>query len=88
MGDPFFNLFTVSSSFSGESTPLAAASPSSPVFLASTSPTSPSISPPGSPLSTFATALMISPQSTNSDGTLYGINICPRSSSTLPQTDP
>ncbi|MBW0590219.1 hypothetical protein O181_129934 [Austropuccinia psidii MF-1] len=68
MGDPFFNLFTVSSSVSGESTPLAASSPISPVFLASAAPTSPSISPPGSLLSAFATALTISPQSTNSDG--------------------
>ncbi|MBW0554052.1 hypothetical protein O181_093767 [Austropuccinia psidii MF-1] len=57
MGDPFFSLFTISSSFPGESPPLAAASPAAP-----------SISPPGSPLSAFATALTISPQSTNSDG--------------------
>ncbi|MBW0551584.1 hypothetical protein O181_091299 [Austropuccinia psidii MF-1] len=38
MGDPFFNLFTVSSSVPGESTPLEAASPASPVFSASTAP--------------------------------------------------
>ncbi|MBW0556821.1 hypothetical protein O181_096536 [Austropuccinia psidii MF-1] len=70
MGDPFFNLFTVSSSNTGESTPLAAASPASPVFLASTAPTSPSISPPASPLSSFATVLTISPHSTNLDGSV------------------
>ncbi|MBW0586457.1 hypothetical protein O181_126172 [Austropuccinia psidii MF-1] len=70
MGDPFFNLFTVSSSNPGESTPLAAASPASPVFSASTAPTSPSLSPPASPLSAFANALTISPQSTNSDGSV------------------
>ncbi|MBW0465253.1 hypothetical protein O181_004968 [Austropuccinia psidii MF-1] len=64
MGDPLFSLFTVLSSVSGESTPLKAAFP---VFLASTAPTSPSISPPGSPISPFATALTISPQSTNSN---------------------
>ncbi|MBW0496885.1 hypothetical protein O181_036600 [Austropuccinia psidii MF-1] len=70
MGDPFFKLFTVSSSIPGESTLLAAASPASPVFSASTASTSPSISPPGSPLSAFATTLTISPQSTNSDGSV------------------
>ncbi|MBW0577481.1 hypothetical protein O181_117196 [Austropuccinia psidii MF-1] len=70
MGDPFFNLFTVLSSVSGESTPLAAASPASPVFLMCTTPTSPSICPPGSPLANFATALTISPQSMNLDGSV------------------
>ncbi|MBW0579990.1 hypothetical protein O181_119705 [Austropuccinia psidii MF-1] len=59
MGDPFFSLFTISSSIPGESTPLAAASPDSP-----------SISPPGSLLYAFVTALTISPQSTNSDGSV------------------
>ncbi|MBW0558847.1 hypothetical protein O181_098562 [Austropuccinia psidii MF-1] len=70
MGDPFFNLFTVSSSISGELNPLKADSPASPAFSAGTAPTSLSISTPVSPLSPFATALTIFPQSTNSNGSV------------------
>ncbi|MBW0543085.1 hypothetical protein O181_082800 [Austropuccinia psidii MF-1] len=58
------------STVSGESTPLAAASPASPIFLASTASNSPSISPPGSPISAFATTLTISAQSTNLVGSV------------------
>ncbi|MBW0500025.1 hypothetical protein O181_039740 [Austropuccinia psidii MF-1] len=67
MGDPFFNLFTVSSTILNNSSHNQRPSP---IFSASSAPTTPSIISNDSPLPSFTTALTISASPTNSNRSL------------------
>ncbi|MBW0582004.1 hypothetical protein O181_121719 [Austropuccinia psidii MF-1] len=71
MGDPFSNLFTVSSTTIEDS---SHNQHSSPIFLASSSPTTPSIIHSNSPLPSFATALTISASPKSSDHSILSKN--------------
>ncbi|MBW0587638.1 hypothetical protein O181_127353 [Austropuccinia psidii MF-1] len=71
MGDPFFNLFTISSTIVQDSSQDQRASP---IFLASSALTTPSIIHSNSPLPSFATACTISASPTNSDCSILSKN--------------